>query len=170
MDPEKSIPAAVLRGAKGLAILTVAKFGAVLTYKVGTGLVVARRSDGSWSAPSAILSVGLGWGPQVMLLLVYSIFFLETCPKYWKMSARIFLQSCQFSQLEWAIDEKYFIILLAEKLLLSLNTGYKNMYKNSRVSSAKLVWYLLMFLVYPRLSADIKIFRKKLCYNNTLFF
>ncbi|CAA6658705.1 unnamed protein product [Spirodela intermedia] len=64
LDPEKSIPAAVLRGAKGLAILTVAKFGAVLTYKVGTGLVVARRSNGSWSAPSAILSVGLGWGPQ----------------------------------------------------------------------------------------------------------
>ncbi|CAL5071771.1 unnamed protein product [Urochloa decumbens] len=53
------------QGAKGLAILTVAKAGAVLTYKVGTGLVVARRSDGSWSAPSAILSVGLGWGVQI---------------------------------------------------------------------------------------------------------
>ncbi|KAB8106368.1 hypothetical protein EE612_040685, partial [Oryza sativa] len=37
----------------GLAVITVAKAGAVLTYKVGTGLVVARRSDGSWSAPSA---------------------------------------------------------------------------------------------------------------------
>lgn len=48
-------------------MLTVAKAGAVLTYKMGTGLVVARRSDGSWSAPSAILSVGLGWGVQVFL-------------------------------------------------------------------------------------------------------
>ena len=68
LNPEKSIPSAVLKGAKGLAILTVAKAGALLTYKIGTGLVIARRSDGSWSAPSAIVSVGLGWGAQVELL------------------------------------------------------------------------------------------------------
>lgn len=66
MNPEKSIPSAVLRGAKGLAILTVAKAGVLLAYKIGTGLVIARRPDGSWSAPSAILSVGLGWGAQVI--------------------------------------------------------------------------------------------------------
>ncbi|OAY76415.1 SH3 domain-containing protein [Ananas comosus] len=64
LNPENSIPSAVLKGANGLAILTVAKAGALVTYKVGTGLVVSRRSDGSWSAPSAILSVGLGWGLQ----------------------------------------------------------------------------------------------------------
>uniref|UniRef100_A0A1D1Y8J8 SH3 domain-containing protein PJ696.02 n=1 Tax=Anthurium amnicola TaxID=1678845 RepID=A0A1D1Y8J8_9ARAE len=65
LNPEKSIPAAILKGAKGLAILTVAKAGVLVTYKLGTGLVVARRSNGSWSAPSAILSVGLGWGAQI---------------------------------------------------------------------------------------------------------
>nr|GMC77328.1 SH3 domain-containing protein [Ipomoea batatas] len=65
LNPERSIPAAVLKGARGLAILTVAKVGALLTYKLGTGLVVARKSDGSWSAPSAIVSIGLGWGAQV---------------------------------------------------------------------------------------------------------
>jgi len=65
INPEKSIPHAVLSGASGLAILTVAKAGAILTYKLGTGLVVARRSDGSWSAPSAIVSAGFGWGAQV---------------------------------------------------------------------------------------------------------
>ncbi|ONK66034.1 uncharacterized protein A4U43_C06F3490 [Asparagus officinalis] len=65
LNPEKSIPLAILKGAKGLAILTVAKAGALLTYKLGTGLVVSRRSDGSWSAPSAIASVGLGWGAQI---------------------------------------------------------------------------------------------------------
>ncbi|XP_016185190.1 protein YSC84-like [Arachis ipaensis] len=43
----------LLKYAKGLAILTVAKAGALLSYKIGTGLVVARRVDGSWSAPSA---------------------------------------------------------------------------------------------------------------------
>ncbi|GAB2291589.1 hypothetical protein Dimus_025844 [Dionaea muscipula] len=65
LDPEKSIPSAILKRARGLAILTVAKMGVLVAYKVGTGLVVARRSDGSWSAPSAIASVGLGWGAQI---------------------------------------------------------------------------------------------------------
>ncbi|GAV70976.1 FYVE domain-containing protein/DUF500 domain-containing protein [Cephalotus follicularis] len=64
-NPDRSIPLAVLNRAKGLAILTVAKAGVLLAYKVGTGLVIARRSDGSWSAPSAIASVGLGWGAQI---------------------------------------------------------------------------------------------------------
>ena len=69
MNPERSIPTAVLKGAKGLAILTVAKAGALVSYKLGTGLVVARRQDGSWSAPSAILPFGLGWGAQVITTL-----------------------------------------------------------------------------------------------------
>lgn len=73
LNPEKSIPLAVLKGAKGLAILTVVKAGVLFAYKVGTGLVVARRSDGSWSAPSAICSAGLGWGAQVNIYLAIGI-------------------------------------------------------------------------------------------------
>ncbi|PON66066.1 Zinc finger, FYVE-type, endofin [Parasponia andersonii] len=65
LNSERSIPLAVLKGAKGLAILTVVKAGVVVSYKLGTGLVIARRSDGSWSAPSAISSIGLGWGAQI---------------------------------------------------------------------------------------------------------
>ncbi|XP_041005109.1 uncharacterized protein LOC121250180 [Juglans microcarpa x Juglans regia] len=65
LNPDKSIPLAVLKGAKGLAILTVAKAGVLVTYKLGTGLVISRRSDGSWSAPSSIVSMGLGWGAQI---------------------------------------------------------------------------------------------------------
>ncbi|KAK6132592.1 hypothetical protein DH2020_033694 [Rehmannia glutinosa] len=64
LTPEKSIPAAILKQAKGLAILTIAKVGLMVTYNVGTGLVVARREDGSWSPPSAIASFGIGWGAQ----------------------------------------------------------------------------------------------------------
>lgn len=45
----------------------------LVSYKLGTGLVVARRSDGSWSAPSAIFSVGLGWGAQVNILSVMAV-------------------------------------------------------------------------------------------------
>ena len=77
LNSERSIPLAVLKGAKGLAILTVAKAGVVLSYKVGTGLVIARRSDGSWSAPSAISSIGLGWGAQVNLQLLTTAFLLS---------------------------------------------------------------------------------------------
>ncbi|CAN8268361.1 unnamed protein product [Cochlearia groenlandica] len=65
LDPEKSIPHAVLSRAKGLAILTVVKAGALLSYKLGTGLVISKTQDGTWSAPSAIMSVGLGWGAQI---------------------------------------------------------------------------------------------------------
>jgi lipid-binding SYLF domain-containing protein len=40
--PEKSIPPAVMRAAKGLAILTVTKAGFIVTGKGGSGLVIAR--------------------------------------------------------------------------------------------------------------------------------
>ncbi|KAK9805137.1 hypothetical protein WJX72_001461 [[Myrmecia] bisecta] len=65
LQPEKSVPSAVLQGAAGLAILSVGKIGMGWSATVGTGLVLARRSDGTWSAPSAISLCGLGWGLQL---------------------------------------------------------------------------------------------------------
>lgn len=65
LKPEEAIPDTILKQAKGLAIITVVKVGMMVTYKVGTGLVVARRSDGSWSPPSAISTCGIGYGAQV---------------------------------------------------------------------------------------------------------
>ncbi|KAI3966004.1 hypothetical protein MKX01_010961 [Papaver californicum] len=64
LKPERSIPRAILRQAKGLAIISVVKVGVMVTYNIGTGLVIARREDGSWSPPSAISSFGVGWGVQ----------------------------------------------------------------------------------------------------------
>lgn len=78
LKPERSIPDAVLKGARGLAILTVVKAGMMVTYKIGTGLIVARKADGSWSAPSAIASCGLGWGPQAGGELTDFIIVLRT--------------------------------------------------------------------------------------------
>ena len=69
MKPEKSIPDAILRRAKGLAIITIVKVGVMVTYNIGTGLVIARREDGSWSPPSAISTLGLGWGAQVITFI-----------------------------------------------------------------------------------------------------
>ncbi len=33
--------------------------------KAGSGLVIARLPDGSWSAPSCIATGGVGWGLQI---------------------------------------------------------------------------------------------------------
>lgn len=62
--PEKQIPREVLRDAKGLAILTVAKGGFVWSGKVGEGVMVARTGRG-WSGPSFIHTGGIGFGAQI---------------------------------------------------------------------------------------------------------
>ncbi|KAG6827335.1 hypothetical protein H0H92_012184 [Tricholoma furcatifolium] len=70
-DPERpesalnSIPKAVLQRARGLAVFQVLKAGFVFSGKAGSGLVIARLPDGSWSAPSCIATGGLGWGLQI---------------------------------------------------------------------------------------------------------
>ena len=48
-----------------LQFLTVIKAGIIWSGKIGTGLVIARNRDGSWSAPSAIGTAGMGWGAQI---------------------------------------------------------------------------------------------------------
>ncbi|EQC25349.1 hypothetical protein, variant [Saprolegnia diclina VS20] len=62
---DQSIPLPLLTNAKGIAFLTVLKVGFVVTGRVGTGLVIAKLPDGSWSAPSAIATAGIGWGAQI---------------------------------------------------------------------------------------------------------
>lgn len=57
-----SIPKAVLAGAKGFAIFTVLKAGFVWSGKAGSGIVIARLEDGTWSAPSCIATGGVGFG------------------------------------------------------------------------------------------------------------
>jgi lipid-binding SYLF domain-containing protein len=49
----------------GLAIFQVVKAGFVFSGKAGSGLVISRLPDGSWSAPSCIATGGVGWGLQV---------------------------------------------------------------------------------------------------------
>jgi len=58
------IPRTVLENAKGFAIFTVFKAGFLFSARAGTGIVVAKLPDGSWSAPSAIGTAGVGVGTQ----------------------------------------------------------------------------------------------------------
>src|SRR2546428_6640786 len=65
--PEKAIPQAVLRDARGLAIMTVIKAGFGLSGRGGAGVGVARTQHG-WSGASAIWPGGGGlrlpvWAP-----------------------------------------------------------------------------------------------------------
>ncbi|KDQ20379.1 hypothetical protein BOTBODRAFT_26380 [Botryobasidium botryosum FD-172 SS1] len=59
------IPRHVLREAKGFAIFTVVKAGFMFSARAGAGVVIARLDDGSWSAPSAIGTAGMGFGGQL---------------------------------------------------------------------------------------------------------
>ena len=61
--PESGIPPAVMRAARGLAILTVGKAGFIGSIRGGRGVVVARTGNG-WSGPSAIGTGGVGFGFQ----------------------------------------------------------------------------------------------------------
>lgn len=64
LEGKDRIPRELLIGARGIAFLTVAKMGFLFTGRIGTGLVIARLPDGSWSAPSSIMMTGMGWGFQ----------------------------------------------------------------------------------------------------------
>ncbi|KAI1631216.1 hypothetical protein F4809DRAFT_633337 [Biscogniauxia mediterranea] len=75
--PEKVIPPDILANAKGLAILTVIKAGFLGSARFGSGLVVARLPDGSWSAPSAIMTAGGGFGGQIGFELTDFVFILN---------------------------------------------------------------------------------------------
>ncbi|KAF9365570.1 hypothetical protein BGX34_009479 [Mortierella sp. NVP85] len=59
------IPPDVLRQAKGLAIYTVVKAGFIVSARGGSGVVVIKKEDGQWSAPSFIATGGVGFGAQV---------------------------------------------------------------------------------------------------------
>lgn len=61
-DSDRYIPVSFLKKAHGLAFLTVIKAGLLITAKVGTGIVIAKLDDGTWSAPSAIGTAGIGGG------------------------------------------------------------------------------------------------------------
>ncbi|KAI0336690.1 DUF500-domain-containing protein [Cubamyces sp. BRFM 1775] len=58
------IPRSVLENAKGFAIFTIFKAGFLFSARAGSGIVIAKLDDGTWSAPSAIGTAGLGVGGQ----------------------------------------------------------------------------------------------------------
>ncbi|KAK9324327.1 hypothetical protein V1517DRAFT_58765 [Lipomyces orientalis] len=72
------IPPSVLANAKGLAIITVLKAGFLFSGRAGSGIVIARLPDGTWSAPSAIVTAGAGVGGQIGAELTDFVMILNT--------------------------------------------------------------------------------------------
>ncbi|ORZ12311.1 hypothetical protein BCR42DRAFT_420395 [Absidia repens] len=62
---DRMIPPNILENAHGLAIYSVFKAGFLFSGRAGSGLVIARLPDNSWSAPSSIFTGGIGAGGQI---------------------------------------------------------------------------------------------------------
>ncbi|CAN3355113.1 protein Ysc84p [Diutina catenulata] len=76
--PDQVIPPRILKNAQGLAVITVLKAGFLFSGRAGSGVIVARLPDGSWSAPSAIVTAGMGVGGQIGAELTDFVFILNT--------------------------------------------------------------------------------------------
>ncbi|PYI00282.1 DUF500-domain-containing protein [Aspergillus sclerotiicarbonarius CBS 121057] len=76
--PDSLIPPKVLAAAKGFAVFSVSKVGIVGSVRMGSGILIARLKEGDWSAPSAILTAGVGVGGQIGLEVTNFVFVLNT--------------------------------------------------------------------------------------------
>ncbi|GMH84558.1 hypothetical protein TL16_g09960 [Triparma laevis f. inornata] len=70
------IPARLLEKAKGIAVVTVARGGFWVGGEFGSGLVIARLADGSWSAPSAVGLIGFSVGALIGVSVSDHVFLL----------------------------------------------------------------------------------------------
>lgn len=75
---EEVIPPHVLQNAQGLCVMTILRAGFLFSGRAGSGLIVARLPDGTWSPPSACMSAGAGAGGMIGADLTDFIFILNT--------------------------------------------------------------------------------------------
>lgn len=78
LGADQVIPPRILKNAKGLAVVTVLKAGFLFSGRAGSGVIVARLPDGSWSGPSAITMAGAGAGGLIGAELTDFVFILNT--------------------------------------------------------------------------------------------
>lgn len=55
LDPKTNgVPRKFFETCVGLILISVVEVGFIFTGNIGTGILMAKKDDGSWSAPSAI--------------------------------------------------------------------------------------------------------------------
>lgn len=62
---------------QGLIVMSVVKIAFVGSGRVGSGIIIARLANGSWSAPSAISTAGAGFGGQLGIESTDFVFILN---------------------------------------------------------------------------------------------
>jgi len=77
-DIEASTIRGMIQNALGLGFVRTSKVVVGVSVQAGSGIVIARLPDGTWSAPSAIGVCGLGVGLQFGLELADFMFILQT--------------------------------------------------------------------------------------------
>ncbi|KAJ3091065.1 hypothetical protein HK100_007277, partial [Physocladia obscura] len=75
---EALIPQNIISQAKGVAILQVTRVGFHVSGRYGTGVVVARLADGTWSPPAVIKTGGIGLGFVFGAEVTDAVFVLNT--------------------------------------------------------------------------------------------
>lgn len=75
---ETSAIRSMIKNSVGLAFVRASKVVLGLSFHVGSGIVISRLEDGSWSAPSAIGMYGAGLGFQFGLEVADYIFVIQT--------------------------------------------------------------------------------------------
>ncbi|KAI9145331.1 hypothetical protein BKA69DRAFT_1050757 [Paraphysoderma sedebokerense] len=78
LPPDQFIPTDIIKNAKGVAVLTVIKAGFLWAGRIGSGLVLAKLPNGSWSAPSAITTAGASFGGQIGAEVTDFVIILNT--------------------------------------------------------------------------------------------
>ncbi|KAL6932886.1 related to SH3 domain-containing protein PJ696.02 [Hanseniaspora guilliermondii] len=78
LNPNEVISPSVLKRCKGLIIMTVLKGAFLFGGRVGSGIIVTRLKDGTWSGPSGVILGGGSAGGQVGGELTDFVFCLMT--------------------------------------------------------------------------------------------
>ncbi|CAO3631214.1 unnamed protein product [Mucor hiemalis] len=71
------IPPSILRNAHGIVFIRLYRIGFMLSAKSGTGIIIARLPDGSWSAPSGVSMSSVGFGHQAGGEIIDSIIVMN---------------------------------------------------------------------------------------------
>ena len=88
---DASVNETMLLNAVALCFITTLQGGVIVTGTVGTGLIVKKRLDGSWSAPCAVGTIGIGVGASMGLQSTDCIVTISE-----ESSLETFLSSGQF--------------------------------------------------------------------------